>query len=446
MVALRPYQIAGVEKFLASRNRQLFAWAMGAGKTLAAITAARAVVPQGRVLVVAPAMTRPHWAREFAKHWEGAEVGTIAHGLKAANLTKAEKAYREWAYSRQIQTVSYHLVKEVAAGPWDMIIVDEAHRLRSPTSRQTKHIANLVGHNPKAGILELTGTAIPNELRQLWSPINILEPGWYGSPQANGKEPWRFLQRFCIEKRSEYGKDYFGFKHESLPLLKSLLVPLVHEVDEAEVAPYLPDLFCEPLFIDDGMPNEMVAAEWVEDLPEEVTHFGIFTHLNASRALLAAELKGVPVVEIDAERHDASKRDALLEHAKSLPRACVVSTTHALQEGISLSFLKAGLVLEFTSDVDKALQFIGRFARQDSVSQMPTHVKYVVRPEDSTKAERMQRRVDDKNLVLKAGRADGLLTSVVRERLYSEADFNRMTEAAFASFNETKEEWTEDDD
>lgn len=437
---LRSYQREAIDRFLQSKTRRLvICHGMGSGKTATAITAAREAGYQ-RVLVVAPAMTRPAWAREFARWWPEVTPGVITHGPTAKNLTKAEAARREYAYQAPVQVVSYNLLHHLKPSALDLLIVDEAHRLRSPTSKQTKAVREFTKNNPKTAILELTGTLVPNEVRQLWAPIDVLQPGIFGVAQATGKEPWKFLNKYCHRMVNEYGTSHHGFREETRCDLLSKLAPLVHEVSEAEVAPYLPPLHVEPLYVDGSPSATELAIDWLEDTLHEHTHVGVFCHLNETREKLSSELFAIghPVFEVTAA-DSAEERDRILARAAAAPRAVVVSKTHALQEGISLSFCKSALVVEWVTAMDQVLQFIGRFARQDSANLMPTYVRFAVRDEDADRAARLSTRVANKNALLLPGRAEELATTTFKAREYSDDDYAAMEAAAFASYNTAKE-------
>lgn len=446
---LRPYQQAAIDKVLSTPapHAQLLAHPMASGKTRTAIELIKRLQPQ-RTLVVTPALVRPAWQRQFAQWAPELEVGLIAHGRKARNLTKAQVAERDAAFQSSIQIVSYQLLKETEDTGWDMVVVDEAHRLRNPISAQSKLVRNRCRLNLGAHVLLMTGTIIPSEVRQIWNPVDMVQPGWYGLPQRNGKEPWRFLQTFCHRVETEYGVDFRGFNKDKEVYLKGLLSPWMHEVSEDEVAPFLPPLYVEPLHIDDGKEDLAIVEDWLEDVTAEVTHVSIHCHLNDTRKRVVAHLQGqrIPVIEIDATAHDAQSRDMLLLKAKELPRAILVSTTHALNEGISLSFIKAGLVLEWTSDMAGVMQFIRRFARQDAATQMPTYLQFVVRPEDENKATTLSRRVADKNAVLLSGKTDTFVTNFTTSCVYSDTELEAMAAAAFQSYTDKSEFEDGDDD
>lgn len=60
---------------------------------------------------------------------------------------------------------------------WDIIIVDEAHRLRNSTSKAHQFVKDL----PKKFILLLSATPVQNNLQELYNMIEILKPGLLGS-------------------------------------------------------------------------------------------------------------------------------------------------------------------------------------------------------------------------------------------------------------------------
>jgi hypothetical protein len=433
----RPYQTEAIAKLKANPDRrQVFAHVPGAGKTRTAIEGALELGAR-RILVVAPALVRPSWGREFAK-WSDKTPGLVTTGRKRTTLSEAEKAARDLSYAADIQVVSYSLVAQTAVTGWDFIVVDEGHRLRDPLSVQSKAVRQRFLHNPEAGAALLSGTLIPNEVRQIWNPVDTLFPQWAGKAQRTGKEPWGFLSKFCNTQRTEYGVLHSGFKKERAPELLEMLAPYVHEVGEADVAPYLPPLFVEPLYTDDGS-RVSIAREWVETV--DVTHFGIFTYLNETRRALVEEFSQThKIFEVTAEMR-TDVRDAILQEAAAAPRALVISTTGALLEGISLSFLKHALVVEWHTAMSEVLQFIGRFARQDSANTMPTYVRFVVLPDDHRRAEKLKQRIDFRNALLKSGRNEAAAGSVFKPREYSEQELEDMFVTAIGSYREGMESW-----
>ena len=448
--SLRPYQKAAIEKFLNNTpHRLLLAHAMGSGKSRTAIEAVKQIQAV-KILVVSPAIVRQNWIREFSRWYPEAKPAAIKWGRKRTKgLSKAELLERDAAFNADIQVVSYALLDEVDT-TWDAIIIDETHKLRSPLSQQSKLVRALARNNPDAAMLALSGTAIPNEIRQIWGPIDTLFPAALGQAQKTGREPWSFLNKYCLTSKNEYGTQHFGFKKEKQAQLLKELGPYIHEVAQSELAQFLPDLFVEPLILDEPRLLSAVTIDWLETLDENTTHIGIFTHLRNTAADVAAALKEkfpeIPTYLVTGDI-SADHRDEALQAAKANEKAFIVGTTHSLNEGISLSFIKAALVLEWTAELDQVTQFIGRFARQDSLNNMPTFVRFVQTLEDTEKAQRLQTRVENRNLILKAGRAETIATNLFKPIELSDDKIDALFQGALNSFRLELNEWeTEEED
>ena len=67
-------------------------------------------------------------------------------------------------------------------GAWDVIVVDEGHRLKKHNSKlktdMSKH------YNPDACKILLTGTPLQNNMTELWSLANFVLPHMFPSPEG----------------------------------------------------------------------------------------------------------------------------------------------------------------------------------------------------------------------------------------------------------------------
>lgn len=431
---LRPYQAQAVQDFSdrPAPQRMFFAWEMGAGKTLAAIECVRTAKWsnnfQGkpfRLLVICPAIVRPMWQRELTKAF-GVCVGSIRWSPKA-RLGKAEALEREVAYDSAIQVTSFELAPYVKDAPWNFIIIDEVHNLRSGTSKQSKTVRRKLDANLEALALGLSGTLIPNEAKQLWNPVDTFWPGMWGEPKASGNGSWAFESEFCNREESSHGVNYYGLREDRRARLETKLAPLCSRVVQSDFAAYLPPLFVEPLFADNVPDPVEVAVKWYIETRESAAHIGIYCHLRdtARRIYEALSRRASTMVHATLITGDTSvaRRDMYLAQMRGASESLIVGTTHALNEGVSLSFQKAALVCEWTTSVDQTLQFIGRFARQDSASQAPTYVSYLVGPNDVGRADRIRERIESINSVLKAGEAERRAEQLFRPYEMSEDAF-----------------------
>ena len=431
---LRPYQAQAVKDFFDKPypHRMFFAWEMGAGKTLAAITCAKAWKEKHheadrhglfRLLVICPAIVRPMWERELGKAFGEDYVGAIRWSTNAC-LPKHAQARRAVIYNRPIKVTSYELCGFVENGPWDFIIIDEVHNLRKATSIQSKRVRAKINANPEVHCLGLSGTLIPNEAKQLWNPVDTFWPGAWGEPKKSGDGSWAFESEFCIREESSHGVKYHGLREDRRARLESKLAPLVSRITQSDFAMYLPPLFVEPMFTDE-VPNPVaLAKKWYAETSESAAHIGIYCHLRETACKIYEVLKNAFTnVRLITGDMPVEQRDRALEECRQSSRSLIIGTTHALNEGVSLSFQKAALVAEWTTSVDQTLQFIGRFARQDSKTNAPTNVHYIVGPNDVGRADKVRERIESINSVLKAGAAERRAESLFRPYEMSEDAF-----------------------
>jgi non-specific serine/threonine protein kinase len=157
---------------------------MGLGKTVQAIATlvserhdARGEV--GPTLVVSPMSVAQQWAREIARFAPGLAVH-LHHG--PARLTG--EAFVTAARAADVVVTSYDVVTrdvELLAGvAWDRLLLDEAQDAKNPRTKRHRALRRL----PRRRALALTGTPIENRLGELWSIMDLVNPGLLGSREA----------------------------------------------------------------------------------------------------------------------------------------------------------------------------------------------------------------------------------------------------------------------
>lgn len=169
---LYAYQRQGVA-WLLRHKRALLGDDMGLGKTAQAIAGVRRLIRSGHVawsLVVAPRTLIANWIAE-ARYW--APELTIATALPLG-------AEREARWSRLVRRAhllltSYEQLREPAKAliqnPPDLVIADEAHRLRNIGSQSTKGFRSLRATRFWA----LTGTPIERDAEDLAVLLSLLD-------------------------------------------------------------------------------------------------------------------------------------------------------------------------------------------------------------------------------------------------------------------------------
>ncbi len=178
---LRDYQRLGVSwmDFL-SRNgfAGILADDMGLGKTLQALAFIDRVHREASEnekrpsLVICPSSLVTNWAEEAARFTPDLKVLVIEGNKRSGKLGAMEDAdliITSFALLRR--DVKQH--KEVS---FQCIVIDEAQNIRNPDTQLAKAVFSLEGTHRFA----LTGTPMENSVRDLWSIMNFLMPGYLG--------------------------------------------------------------------------------------------------------------------------------------------------------------------------------------------------------------------------------------------------------------------------
>ena len=180
--SLYPYQVRGWQwlRFIISEEAGgILADEMGLGKTLQIISALRdpghSAEAKGS-LVVAPGSLLENWAREIhkfcpdlrsIKHHGPDRTGSPAD-LRSTDvvITSYETAVRDLSLLRMVQ--------------WQAVVLDEAQNIRNPDTRRAKAVKRLRRYVSFA----VTGTPVENRLRDLWSIMDFILPGYLGELPA----------------------------------------------------------------------------------------------------------------------------------------------------------------------------------------------------------------------------------------------------------------------
>jgi len=203
---LRAYQLRGLH-WLVFLDRlgigACLADDMGLGKTIQLIalllherqTATTDSSPPspGPTLLFAPTSVVGNWVREIERFSPSLRV-MVHHG--PLRLTGAE--FVKAASAADVVITSYPLAHrdrdELARIPWHRLTLDEAQKIKNPSAAATIAIRSLNAGRRVA----LTGTPIENHLSELWSIMEVLNPGLLGPATE-------FRERFAvpIEKLGE---------------------------------------------------------------------------------------------------------------------------------------------------------------------------------------------------------------------------------------------------
>ncbi|MFB0846549.1 DEAD/DEAH box helicase [Paenibacillus oleatilyticus] len=179
------HQIDTAKKVLTEmRGRAILADEVGLGKTIEAGLILKEYMIRGlvrKVLILVPASLVLQWVRELNQKF----------GISAV----AQKKEYMWAANdvvvASMDTAKRDPHRDIVLGlEYDMLIVDEAHKLKNKKTTNYQFINEL----RKKYCLLLTATPVQNDLKELYNLITLLKPGQLGGQGS-------FQANFVVDKR-----------------------------------------------------------------------------------------------------------------------------------------------------------------------------------------------------------------------------------------------------
>lgn len=228
-VDLNPHQIdAALFAFRSPLSRgALLADEVGLGKTIEAglIISQLWAERRRQILCIVPAALREQWSRELLEKFfiesvilESSKYNQMVKNGNAQPLTEPGK----------IIICSYHFARakmaDVERVPWDLVVVDEAHRLRNVYKKSNKiarAIRDAIALRPK---ILLTATPLQNSLMELFGLVSFVDPHVFGSEDS-------FRELFA--KRAGDMKD------DDFARLKARIQPICQRTLRRQVTEYI---------------------------------------------------------------------------------------------------------------------------------------------------------------------------------------------------------------
>ena len=181
MQFLYEYQREGVA-WLLSHTRGILADDMGLGKTLQGIVAAAELIRKGKirfVLVAAPKSLLSTWKAEFER-W-APQLMTV---LAVPRESGKEESWRAVLRRFHIVITNYEQLREppecLLSSRIDLVIADEAHRLRNWDSQTSSSVRDLSA----GGFWALTGTPLERDAVDIVTLLSIIEPAKFSASDS----------------------------------------------------------------------------------------------------------------------------------------------------------------------------------------------------------------------------------------------------------------------
>ncbi len=184
-VDLNPHQVdAALFAFQSPLSKgAVLADEVGLGKTIEAgiVISQKWAERKRKILIIAPANLRKQWNQEIADKFF---IPSIILETKSFNEEIEKANFNPFEQSDKIVICSYHFIKSkaiyVSKIDWDLVVIDEAHRLRNvykANNKIAKSIKEAVIHAPK---ILLTATPLQNSLLELYGLVSIIDGYTFG--------------------------------------------------------------------------------------------------------------------------------------------------------------------------------------------------------------------------------------------------------------------------
>ncbi len=225
-VDLNPHQVdAALFAFASPLSKgALLADEVGLGKTIEAglVLSQRWAERRRRILVITPANLRKQWLQELTE-----KFFLPCRILEARSYNAACRQGQLRPFDvPEVVVCSYQFAKakaaDVQALPWDLVVIDEAHRLRNvykPSNVIANTLKLALAGRPK---LLLTATPLQNSLLELFGLVSFIDDHTFGDLKS-------FREQFANLNQAQV-----------FATLKARLKPICHRTLRRQVTAYIP--------------------------------------------------------------------------------------------------------------------------------------------------------------------------------------------------------------
>ena len=225
---LRPYQRVDVEFLTMRKNAAVFN-EQRTGKTPTTLLAVKSRMNKG--IIVCPAGLKLNWSRE-AQAWIN-RSSTVVSG----NKKRRTRLYKEFAEAdKGILILSYETLRSdltLVDMPYDVLIVDEAHRLRNYRTKQSGAVYDIA--KQAQHVFALTGTPAVNHPADIFGILKLLRPKKYTSY-------WNFVERYFGYEQSRFGREILRLKPQMVEEFTDVLDTVSVQRKRVDVMKWIPPI------------------------------------------------------------------------------------------------------------------------------------------------------------------------------------------------------------
>ena len=399
------YQKEGIT-FSLFKKGNIIADEMGLGKTLQAIAVAvlkKDIYGINKTLIVCPASLKYQWKKEIERYTN--EKAIIVEGIRSERHSLYKSA-GEFFIIANYEAVMRDITV-ICQYPPDMIILDEAQKIKNYDTKTSYAVKSI----PKKHSLVITGTPLENNLLDLYSIMNFIDPEVL-APQ------WEFSMNHCYFDKTKKSMitGYYNLQElknklagyiirrekadviKELPAVQEVLVPVELHPAQAEIhsgfarslAPILHKkhktvydmqriqqilinmrMVCDSTFLIDKETNHSPKLEELEtilleklSIKEKKRKVIIFSEWKSMLHLIGRMLSsnGIQYVALSGDV-PVKKRDLLIDEFANNPDTLVFLSTEAGGLGLNLQFADTVINFDLPWNPAKKNQRIGRINR-----------------------------------------------------------------------------------
>jgi SNF2 family DNA or RNA helicase len=402
-----------IQAVLQAHKAAYVGWERGLGKTLGTLALIDELELQ-RVLIVCPNTAKETVWLPDLQHYMGTEFD---HVEVLPNTKSRRERVLAWLDGWNEREESYALIVNYEQlrilgttksewkkyGQWDLVVADEAHRIKNPKAKLTRAIKKI----PTTYKLLLSGSIISNHAEELFSPLQFMYPDRYRSA-------WRdWNDRYIDYIEGGFSKIAVGIKIERLEQLREELgIFMVYrrKVDELDLPKRTEDWRGVDLtpsqrkaydelagmcvaeldsgnqvaateglvmltklrqiatgleLVDDSLADSSkldVALEMIEDNPDEA--FVVFSWFKAAARAMEERLlaKGIEVYCVDGDTPKADRTQFIKEFQRGKGRI-FVGTIATMGESVNLFRANNAIFLDRSWNPSDNLQAADRIYR-----------------------------------------------------------------------------------
>ena len=342
---LRDYQLNGFQWLMRQTECGLGACLaddMGLGKTLQILTVLLARAKEGPSLVLVPASVCGNWVREAARFTPTLRTIVLSNAQREETLKQLGAG--------DVLICSYGLLVSEAdllsSFEWNVVVLDEAQAIKNSQSQRAETAHRL---NARYRIAA-TGTPLENNLMELWSLMEFLNPGYLGAQSS-------FLSRF---------KDATGKLHK-------LVSPFILRRLKNDVLDELPAKTERVLQVDlsdaERALYETIRREAMQQLNSESGRFQVLAMLTRLRRLCSLPRLAAPDCGIAGSSKMELLRELTAELRASGHRALIFSQFTDVLEHVQQLCREeeySWLYLDGSTPTNQRMELVDTFQKEET--------------------------------------------------------------------------------